>query len=201
MTATRFSSEAKSYRFDTIVLIGCHGSGKTTLGQNLAQVLGWPFHDEIGRRLREERLSMDQEAHAQQEQPDFDQAVWEQECHRDHTALVPRVVETWHPGNLAYMKARSPALFAHVFAQVKKWVQSQGRRVLVQPLKISMETLRRRLTEPGPCDASFFEFLHSIESSSSILAHELGLFVASPLHTDLCDVQTCVDGILTKVFA
>ena len=35
----------------TLVLIGPHGAGKTTLGHRLSELLGWPFHDEIGRRL------------------------------------------------------------------------------------------------------------------------------------------------------
>lgn len=191
-------STESSYQFDTIVLVGCHGSGKTTMGHKLSQALSWPFHDEIGRRLREQRLLKDKQAHAQCTQPDFDQEVYEQERERDQMAPTQRVIETWHPGNLAYMQARSPALFDRVFQRVQQELRSYRQRILVQPLQISIETLRSRLSEPGPSQDSFLEFLHNIGSLSMSMARELGLCVAPPIATDQHDPTTCVEMILAQ---
>ena len=56
----------------TLVLLGPHGSGKTTLGLELSRVLGWPFDEEIGKGLRAEALARNPSAHAAMSQPEFD---------------------------------------------------------------------------------------------------------------------------------
>ena len=48
----------------TLALVGPHGAGKTTVGRRVASMLGVPFDDEIGRRMRDEALERDPEAHA-----------------------------------------------------------------------------------------------------------------------------------------
>ena len=132
----------------TLVLVGPHGSGKTTVGQAAAAALGWPFHDEIGERLRREALRSDPAAHAMQDQRDFDRAVFERELWRDAAAPRRRVVETWHPGNLAYAERRSSDL-ASAFATRLRRAARSGVAV-VQPLTPGVRASLDRLSEPGP---------------------------------------------------
>ena len=80
----------------TIVLIGSHGAGKTTVGRGIARALGWRFDDEIGERLRRQALARDPLAHAALPQSHFDRAVIEEELRRDREVAEqgPRIVET-----------------------------------------------------------------------------------------------------------
>ena len=93
----------------TLVLIGPHGAGKTTLGRRLSAELCIPFHEEIGKQMRFEALAQDPEEHAMVSQDLFDEMVTLREIERDLSWVsVPRIVETWHPRNLAYASLRSP---------------------------------------------------------------------------------------------
>src|SRR5207248_768419 len=94
----------------TLVLVGPHGAGKTTLARRLEQLLGWPRHAEIGEEMRRAALSIDARAHALLGQPAFDRDVAEAELARDQDLVGARIVETWHSGNLAYAEMRSPEL-------------------------------------------------------------------------------------------
>jgi thymidylate kinase len=117
----------------TLVLIGPHTSGKSTLAALLAQRHGWrcdvhcpqaPLHycaratpssthaaprqEELGEALRR------QDPHARVDcrapQVAFDAAMLRAEAARDSIGEAPalqRVVETWHPGNLGWAEARA----------------------------------------------------------------------------------------------
>lgn len=130
----------------TVVLIGAHGAGKTSLGRALAQQLGWTFHPELGEEMA---LSMRLRGDASTPQEDFDRLLFERELDRDAAWTGgPRIVETWHPGNLAYAAARSPAV-AHDFLS-----DIRAGSAIAVPVRAPRATLARRQHEPG--DLSFF---------------------------------------------
>lgn len=91
------------------VFNGIHGSGKTTLAENLAlQHPGtYVFYPEVGRKLREEV-----DYNSLESGEDFDREVMRRELERDKLLLAETripLVETWHIGNIGYLAARSPA--------------------------------------------------------------------------------------------
>lgn len=184
-------------RVQTLVLIGPHAAGKTTLGRRVAAALGWRFDDEIGERLRRLALAADPHAHAQRVQEDFDEKVLMAELLRDaESESVPRVIETWHSGNLAYARRRSPQVAARFEDRLRVAAQ-RAPGLLVQPLALSEKTLRLRQSEPGPEDIA--RFFLDVGQAAHDLAREWGLQVASVLHTDRCEVQEGVEELVRRV--
>jgi len=185
-------------RHDTLVFIGPHGAGKTTIGQAVALRLGWRFDEEIGRRLREEALARDPAAHAMLTQRAFDQAVMAEELERDRMRRgVWRVVETWHPGNLAYAHARSGEELVTAYRRALDGLDRS--RVLVQPLRISDVTGLARLTEPGPDGASLVAFFQSVGVVAEGVAASLGFRMLPPLHTDGVAASYVVEQVVASV--
>lgn len=185
----------------TIVLIGPHGAGKTTVGRQIAQALGWRFDDEIGERLRRQALARDPSAHAALPQSDFDRAVIEEELRRDHevAAQGPRIVETWHLGNLAYARQRSPDVgwaYQDEIAAAVRRAQAQG-PVWVQQLKIDEAALRARQTEPGPPEIA--QFFLKVGDEACAVANELGLSVETALDTTRLSREQCVEKLLRLI--
>lgn len=185
----------------TIVLIGSHGAGKTTVGRGIARALGWRFDDEIGERLRRQALARDPLAHAALPQSHFDRAVIEEELRRDREVAEqgPRIVETWHLGNLAYARQRSPEIGTayqdEITAAVRR-AQSQG-PVWVQPLKIDEATLRARQSEPGPPEIA--KFFLKVGDEACAVARELGLHVETALDTTCISSEQCVKKLLRLI--
>jgi predicted ATPase len=160
-----------------IVLIGCHGAGKTSLGEALARRLGLPFDDEIGRRLASDAALRPPGQTAAHSQAPFDQAVFEAELARDlERRDRPRVIETWHPGNLAYAAARSPAVAARWLAAVRQTCRRDA--TVVVPVRAPMAVLQRRQSEPG--DVRFFI---AVALAAERWAAFLGLPVLPPVWT------------------
>jgi energy-coupling factor transporter ATP-binding protein EcfA2 len=168
----------------SVVMIGPHGSGKTTLGKSLAKLLRWEYHEEIGKALRRQALLEHPDQTAEKSQPDFDLKVFELERQRDRKSFKSRIVETWHPGNLAYAESRSPEIANQYAELLKKHVQQLGDIVLVQPLEIDESTSRERLSEPGPDPCQMVEFFRKIFVSTLGIAKSWGLRIFPSVRTD-----------------
>lgn len=138
----------------SLVLIGPHGAGKSTLGRALAVRLGLPFHPELGMELAADPAWRPPGATAADAAAAFDQELFARELARDlaWAGQGPRIVETWHPGNLAYAARRSPRVAAAWLPALAR--ASRRRDVLVLPLTAPRRVLERRQHEPG--DLGFF---------------------------------------------
>ena len=170
---------------DQIVLVGPHASGKSTLGHRLAKLLGWSFHSELGLKLRKEALATNSKAHAAHSDESFDRLIFAQEAQRDRLNLTPRVIETWHIGNLAYVEHRTPQLRAELLESITPLLLRQSPRTLFIPLSISRETLATRLHEPSSENKEdFISFLSSVGSRATQLIDELQLQRTPYIHTD-----------------
>ena len=181
-----------------LVLVGPHGSGKTTLGRRVAAALGWRFQAEIGEELRREALARDPGAHALLAQDAFDTAVFERELARDARLVggTGRVVETWHPGNLAYAERRSAGVARSYATRLRAAAQRQG--ALVQPLALSAEAARRRLREPGPSPERLVAWFQAVGDRARRLAEEWGLPVLPVLHTDRLTEEEATQAVVRR---
>lgn len=173
----------------TIVLVGPHGAGKSTWGPRIAEAFGAPFCDEIGRTLREERLRYNPDAHALRVDPTFDHEVIQSELARDDAALTGlRVVETGHPGNLAYAQIRSPDVYERFLPQIAKRLRNAPTRTVVVPLVMKHHTALHRLSEPGPNPLTLVEFFSDVALLAREIAAELGIEVLPEVSTDDCEI-------------
>lgn len=163
-----------------IALIGAHGAGKSTLGRALAATLGVPFDHEIGDALGRDPAWRPPDGTAVEPQAAFDAEVFRRECARDAArGRSPRVVESWHPGNLAYARRRSPAVAAAALRAVRTTLGDVG-PVIVVPVFAPAEVLRARQHEPG--DPAFFA---AVGREALGCARELGLRCLPAVDTSL----------------
>jgi len=174
----------------TIVLLGCHGTGKTTLGVALARLTGIPFHDEVGRRLASDPGLRPAGRTAAETQSAFDAAVFDEELARDASWPVsePRIVETWHPGNLAYASRRSPVVGATRMPGVA--ASCARGEVIAVPLVASRDALAARQSEPGD-----LEFFRAVGRDAERWARALGLRVLRPTRTDRAPTDEIADRL------
>jgi len=161
-----------------LVLLGCHGAGKTSLGKALARHLGWVFHEEIGRLMAEDPRWRARNLTAASSQQAFDDELFRREVFRDREWPLhrPRIIETWHPGNLAYAKARGSLVPSDQLASIQ--LQCRSAPVWVLPVVAPREVLAARQSEPGA-----LEFFLSVAGRSLLQAERLGLAVLPPVWT------------------
>lgn len=178
-----------------IAIVGPHGVGKTTLGQALARRLGVAFHDEVGRRLAADPILVPAHRTACDEQIAFDEAVFAAELARDQSAsIADRVVETWHPGNLAFAEARSPGFLARRLPGLRQHVRT--RQAVVIALVAPAPVLRARQSEPGP--ASFFL---GVGRRAPVLARRLGLPVIATVDTSRRGAEALAEHLASPIAA
>lgn len=127
------------------VFNGIHGSGKTTLAENLAlqHPETYAFYPEIGRKLREEvnYNSLDSGEN-------FDREAMRREIERDKLLLTETripLVETWHIGNIGYLAARSPQLITEYEVNLRKQLELFDPTAVF--IDISWQTFRQRISE------------------------------------------------------
>jgi hypothetical protein len=183
----------------TLVMIGPHGSGKTTLGRLAAGFLGWVFDAEIGNVLRQKALQEDIANNAARVQPEFDRAVMEMEIERDLRAAGCRVVETWHPGNMGYARMRSPEVAIQYDAVLRDHIARLGHRVLVQPLTIERPTALKRLTQPGPDEKTMADFFMGVGRKALEDAVAWGLELLPIVRTDRMSIEDACREVLQNL--
>lgn len=163
-----------------IVLLGCHGAGKTTLGKELARLTGWAFHEELGRTLAADPRWRPAGQTASGSQQSFDSELMARELRRDRAwpASTPRIIETWHPGNLAYAGQRGSKVSPEHLGHIQKICREQ--RVLVLPVLAPREVLEQRRSE-----ASEIDFFLAVAGSALSQVEALGLAMLPPAWTHL----------------
>ncbi len=173
----------------TIVIAGPHGVGKTTVGTALAARLGCPFHEELGYLLA--RTCRPAGCTAEAAQEGLDRAIFEAELARDEAwnPTQARVVETWHVGNLAYARERSPSVAAEYLPRVCAAVARLRPVLLV--LDAADSVLRARQHEPGA--SAFFA---AVGRSCAPIGRELGLRSVVPVFTDVLSEDQAVTRLL-----
>lgn len=178
-------------------LVGPHGAGKTTFGKALAAVTGWTFHDEIGKRLAADSAFRSSGARTSDPQPRFDLEVFAREVERDRTFAEEhpgaiRIVETWHPGNIAFAMSRSPSVVGGMIPHVRHAIDWS--RVVVVPVGARRATLEQRKEYPEPLSYFLAVGLHALT-----IALAYGAIAARPICTDHGTPEDLVAGFLPHI--
>lgn len=183
-----------------LILIGVHGAGKTTLGKMVAERLSIPFDDELGKRLRARELKKNPHNHAFTLLPLFDEEIMHLEMLRDIRAKGPRVVETWHPGNLAFCRERNPIIFERYLSLVSSHLTSLPGLTFIQPLRINREILRKRQSEFSGNSVDIYDTFWRVSEATESFAHEFGLQFLPPVQTDQADSAVCCETIISHLY-
>ncbi|GAB4195540.1 MAG: hypothetical protein OHK0013_01810 [Sandaracinaceae bacterium] len=180
-----------------ITLLGPHAAGKTTLGRALVDATGWTFHDEIGKHLASDSTHRPPGVGPADPQREFDLEVFAREVARDlaFAAEAPdriRIVETWHPGNLAYALLRSTDVAAAVFPYVRTAIDWS--RVVVVPVTAQRETLERRKSYPEP-----LSYFLEVAATSLAIARAGGAMAVRPVCTDHASPEQLVTRLVPRL--
>jgi len=158
-------------RKTVVALVGLPSSGKTILGSFL-ELSGFRFLTEVAEAFRLTGVTVGEKATS-----DFDRKVMQIEFRRDKCFLRSNntvlIVETWHPGNLAYAIARS----SPVVGTYKSRFLSKAEKVRIRciVLNISPNTsCLRSLKGEKPADNSL-RFLEAVQRHMRAVIEEFGL--------------------------
>lgn len=141
-----------------VVLLGPEGATTRALGARVAERLGLPFH-----------AALEVSSAAQDEE-----VMW-RELGRDAASAGARVIEGWHPNNLALAEQRSPrvaALYRERLAALPR------ENVVIQPLAAGSSSLTQR---------------------SLAIARRLGFFILSPLDLAWDEVEELAELVSRRV--
>ncbi|CAE7242904.1 unnamed protein product [Symbiodinium pilosum] len=137
------SWERPKVRKATVVIMGAHTAGKSTVRKMVAQRLQWESDEELGTSLRGEQ----EEKGKYQET--WDDMIHQAEVARDQErmqAMTSRVVETWHLGNFTWALTRHPEqqedFLQRTLDAIRK--EQEAGTVLLVLLKINAATMVRR---------------------------------------------------------
>jgi len=174
-----------------IVIVGIHGSGKTTLGFSL-QTKGFRYYPEIGTELRKIYPE-----NVMQKQVEFDMAVMKKELERDNAIYNDRhvaAIETWHIGNIAFAEARDSTDVATRYKK-KLYTQLEKFHPCVIKLSISDSEFRQRASEKDITKEDALSFYRKVESNLNRLLYALDSRRLITILTDQYkDIKTLTDG-------
>ncbi|CAK9022042.1 unnamed protein product [Durusdinium trenchii] len=125
----------------TVVIMGAHTAGKSTVRKRLAERTQWESDEELGTSLRGE-----------QEQQGKYPATWDCTIHQAEVARdeerrnTSRVVETWHLGNFVWALTRRPEQHGDLLQRAVDAIRQEQEAgiVLLMLLTITPETMVRR---------------------------------------------------------
>lgn len=169
------------------------------LGKDGGGRLSIPFDDELGKRLRARELKKSHNNHAFTNLAFFDEEIMHREMLRDILAKGPRVVETWHPGNLAFCRERNSIIFERYRSLVISHLTSLPGLTFIQPLRINREILRKRQSEFAGNGVDLHDFFWRVSEATESLAHEFGLQFLPPVQTDQADPVVCCETIISHL--
>jgi hypothetical protein len=182
----------------SLVLIGIHGAGKTTVGKHLSALLNIPFQTEIGKQLRRRAQLENPESNALSSSRAFDEQVMLLELLRDYTSQKPRIVESWHPGNLAFACDRSPTIYEHYLPIIRDRIEQCRGQVIIQPLVVSRETSLLRQSEIGPEIDNLAMFFKSVYDFTTKLVESFRLPLLLPIFNEGCTPAQSAQEIATR---
>lgn len=178
-------------------ICGPHCAGKTSIIRRLKEdgVAGYTGH-EIGKELfyEQQKNGFRPDDHRN----DFEELVHSAEINRDkliHNRKGIKVIETWHPGNLAYVLVRSSHLYESFISRVKSEspvfnVNLTGIRLSLDPELISKRT---RTFSENPAWA--VDFYRKIENILDKPIHDLNL----DKRTHIVDASGNFDAVYNQV--
>ena len=125
----------------TVVIMGAHTAGKSTVRKRVAERMQWQSDEELGTSLRGEQEEQGNYGDA------WDDTIHAAEIERDgRSKLTSRVVETWHLGNFVWALTRCPELKEDLLNRAIDAIrqEQEGGIVLFVLLKINAATMLRR---------------------------------------------------------
>lgn len=127
----------------TVVIMGSHAAGKSSVRKRLAERMQWESDEELGTSKRGEKEEQGQYPKA------WDDVLHQAEVARDQERMsttTSRVVETWHLGNFVWALTRRPEQHGDLLKRAVDAIQQEREAtiVLFVLLKINPATMVRR---------------------------------------------------------
>lgn len=162
-----------------LVFLGPTGAGKSTVGEILRNDHGWRYYDEIGRRFYEELILQNEILDGAQIPVEIDRQILKAELDRDRHLIEKNencIIESWHPGNLAYADTRGTILDTSELTTIQTWATKilEKYECFCQPLTIDdLTILRRGDKRSGKLTQTQLDFYKKVYHSMLYWADEL----------------------------